>query len=512
MGNHNTPLSRRDFLKGTAAVGLGSVMLPSLGRVGWAASKDRVTVFHVSNIDSLDPYNHSTGPIYGIWQHMLEPLAVYDFEQTRYVGALAESWEFAGKDWIFKLREGIKFHDGTPLTSEDVVFSFMQMKEGRTSLQRSPFKNIVEIKAPDKFTVVLTSEDPYVTLVDRSIRNRFITSKAAWEKAGGPPKVPVGTGPYKFKSFVRDGNLAMVRNDDYWGEKPDINEVVWRKVIEPAARISALEAGQADIINRIPSHDIARLNGLPQVDVRSVPGLRVYFLALNPAYKPWDNKLVRQAANYSVNAETILENILEGNGFVLQGPVGPHVLGYNPDLKRYPYDPKKAKELLAKAGYPNGVDVKLYYSPGRYNKDTEILQVVAQQMAPSGFRVELVPQEWVVFWGKSGVNGGKIPMYYIGRGSLLDADIFYHQYFRSGVTTRVSYENPEVDKLIDMEQTMSDHDKRVEVLQRIGALLMEDAPLIPLFSLADSYGVANNVVWTPRPDEKILAPEMQIAS
>ena len=202
----------------------------------------------------------------------------------------------------------------------------------------------------------------------------------------------------------------LTRNDDYWGTKPAIRDLVWRKVVEVNSRLAGLEAGQCDVMDRVPVHEVTRINRNPRVSVRSVPGLRIYFFALNVNFKPWDNKLVRQAANYCVDADSIVKNIFDGNGEVLQGPVGPRVIGYNPNLKRYPYDPKKARELLKKAGHPNGVDIKLHFSPGKYDKDTELVQVVASQMSKGGFRVELVPQEWVVFWGRGGVNGGQDPL------------------------------------------------------------------------------------------------------
>jgi peptide/nickel transport system substrate-binding protein len=131
-------------------------------------------------------------------------------------------------------------------------------------------------------------------------------------------------------------------------------------------------------------------------------------------------------------------------------------------------------------------------------------------MKKAGFRVELVSQEWAIFWGKEGVNGGRLPFYYIGRGSLTDADTVYDQYFRTGTTKRVIYSNPEFDRLIVQEQKTADHKKRVALLQKAGKILLEEVPFVPLYNLADLYGVAKNVVWKPRPDEKVLAFNMKI--
>ena len=236
----------------------------------------------------------------------------------------------------------------------------------------------------------------------------------------------------------------------------------------------------------------------------------MFLLAMNVAHKPFDNKLVRQAVNYSVDAPAIVKNIFDGIGYPLNGPVGSNVIGADPKHKRYPYDPKKARELLAQAGFKDGCDVQLYYSPGRYPKDREVCQVVAAQMVKGGFRVELISQEWALFWDKQGVNGGRLPFYYIGRGSLTDADTLYDQYFRTGTTKRTNYSNPELDKIIIEQQKTADPKKRVALLQQAGTIIMEEAPMVPLYNLADIYGGARNLIWKKRPDEKVLAWDMKI--
>ncbi|HVR16332.1 MAG TPA: ABC transporter substrate-binding protein, partial [Candidatus Limnocylindrales bacterium] len=343
------------------------------------------------------------------------------------------------------------------------------------------------------------------------LENRFILSKVAGDKYGDKLyDNPIGTGPYRFVSYQRGGNMVFTRNDEYWGGKAAIKEVIFRKVTEDAARLAALESGQADFINNVPDHEVARLQKHPRVRIDKVEGLRMFFLAFNMAFKPWDNKLVRQAANYSVDAPAIVKNIFDGIGYPCNGPVGANVIGADPKLKRYPYDPQKAKQLLTQAGFPNGCDIQLYYSAGRYPKDKEVCQVVAAQMVKGGFRVELISQEWALFWDKQGVNGGKLPFYYIGRGSLTDADTLYDQYFRTGTTKRTNYSNPELDKVIEEQQKTADQKKRVALLQQAGKTIMEEAPFIPLYNLADIYGVARNLIWQTRPDEKVLGWDMKI--
>ncbi|HET9884350.1 MAG TPA: ABC transporter substrate-binding protein [Candidatus Binatia bacterium] len=511
MASKKTDVSRRKFLQRSAALGVGAAVWPGLLRRASAASRDRVVIYHSSVADSIHPYNHSSSPIYGNWQHVIEPLVELDYDKKDYVGVLAESWEFQGKQWVFKLRQGVKFHNGAPLTSKDVAFSIEKMRDEKGgSLQAPNFKDVTEVQTPDDQTVVFVTKQPLAIFLDR-LENRFILSKVAGDKFGDQLyQNPIGTGPYKFVSYQRGGNMVFTRNDDYWGGKAAIKEVVFRKVTEEAARLAALESGQADFINNVPVHEVARFQKHPRVRIDRLEGLRMFLLAMNVAHKPFDNKLVRQAVNYSVDAPAIVKNIFDGIGYPLNGPVGSNVIGADPKHKRYPYDPKKARELLAEAGYKDGCDVQLYYSPGRYPKDREVCQVVAAQMVKGGFRVELISQEWALFWDKTGVNGGRLPFYYIGRGSLTDADTLYDQYFRTGTTKRTNYSNPELDKIIIEQQKTADPKKRVALLQQAGKIIMEEAPMVPLYNLADIYGVARNVVWKMRPDEKVLAWDMKI--
>ena len=504
-------LTRRDFLKQTSALGIGALIAPQLTREALAASRDRVTIYHNTVADSIHLYKQSSGSIYGNWQHVFEPLVELDYKKKDWVGVLAESWQFQGTRWVFKLKKGVKFHNGATLTSKDVVYSVDRMRDEKNgSLQASNFKDVTEIQTPDDQTVIFVTKQPLAIFLDR-LRNRFIVSKVAGDKYGDQWfENPIGTGPYKFTSFQRGGNLVFTRNDEYWGGKTQIKDIVFRKVTEDGARLAALESGQADFINDVPVHEVARLERHPRVRVDRIEGLEMYFLMMNVAYKPFDNKLVRQAVNYSVDAAAIVKNIFDGLGYPTPGPVGANVVGADAKLKRYPYDPQKAKQLLAQAGFANGCDVQLYYSAGRYPKDKEVCQVVAAQMVKGGFRVELISQEWALFWGNDGVNGGKLPFYYNNRGSLTDADTLYDQYFRTGTTKRCNYSNPVFDKLIDDEQQTPDNKKRIALLQQAGKILMDDAPFVPLYNLATIYGSAKNLQWKMRPDEKVMGWDMKI--
>ena len=509
MGANDSQLNRRQFLKSAAALGLAGLTVAARTGTAFAASKNRVVVFQGVGLDSLHPYAYSGGGISGIWQHVIEPLIEMDYSRGEYVGVLAESWEFQGRKWLFHLRKNVRFHDGSPFTSKDALFSFDRMVKDRKSLQASNFNEVTSIEAPDDYTVTITTKQPNAVLLER-LNNRFIVSQSATEKNGNElDNYKIGTGPYKLISWQRAGNLVLSRNDAYWRAKPEIKEVLVKTVKEESARVAGLLAGQADAISNLPIEEIERVEKNPRTRVEKVQGYRMYFLTMNVTHKPFDNKLVRQAFNYSVDPTVILKHIFEGNGYALNGPLSSNMIGYDPAIKRYPYDPKKARELLAKAGYPNGLEVKLYLAPDRHLKGKEVCQVIARQLAESGIKVELVPQEYPIYWGRDGVNGGKLPFYYAGR-SAYDADTFYDQYFHTGVTKRTGYSNPELDKLIEEEQQTGDHKKRVGILQQAGRIVMEDAPVVPLYTLAEIYGLARNIIWQGNPNNEIIVADMKI--
>jgi len=338
------------------------------------------------------------------------------------------------------------------------------------------------------------------------LETRYILSK---EYGDDLDSATAGTGPYKYVSWQRGGNLVLRRNDDYWGAKPQIREVVIKGVKEESARVAGLLSGQADLISNVPIEDVDRIAKHARVRIQKVIGFRMYFLGMNVTMKPFDNKLLRQAINYALDPHVMLKHIYDGHGAVVNGPLGSNWVGFDPKIKRYPYDPNKARELLAKAGYPNGLETKLYLAPDRHLKGKEVCEVIADQLGKVGIKAELVAQEYAIYWGKDGVNGGKLPFYYAGR-TASDADTFYDQYFHTGITKRIGYSNPEVDKLIEEQQRTTDQKKRVTILQQAGRQIMDDAPFVPLYTLSEIYGVARNVIWKGTPDNRILAADMRI--
>ncbi|HEX2243133.1 MAG TPA: ABC transporter substrate-binding protein, partial [Gammaproteobacteria bacterium] len=387
------------------------------------------------------------------------------------------------------------------------VASFRRIRTDKESLQAPNLQNIREIDAPDDFSIVLTLKKPDANALE-DINNRVIMKQAAAEKMGEADGSPIGTGPFKFVSWERGGQFVLRRNENYWGQPAKIEEVIYKSIQEDAARIAALEAGQADIISNIPPHEVARLKANSRLRVQPVQGLRPIFLVLSPAYKPLDNVKVRRAITHAIDRDRIIKHILEGNAYPLAGLLGPQVFGYDPAVKALAYDPAKAKQLLSEAGFPNGFEIEYYSPTGRYPKDREVALVIVEQLAKVGVKAILKTPEWSIF--NTDYKNGKYPMYLTGRGSLIDADTLFHQYFRTGTTKRVlGYSNPKLDEILDQEQQTFDVKKREKLLIEAHRMILEDAPAIPLWNAMDVYAHRADIIWTPPPDEKVQLKQAQ---
>jgi peptide/nickel transport system substrate-binding protein len=441
------------------------------------------------------------------WGSIMEPLIDADYEKRGYRGVLAESWQMSGTKIQFKLRRNIRFHDGTPLTSRDVIASFKRILTDKASLQAPNLENVKEMDAPDDHSFVVALKRADATALE-DISGRVIMKQAAAEKMGELDNRPVGTGPFKFTSWERSGQFVVRRNENYWGTPAKIDEVIYKAIQEDAARIAALEAGQADVISNLPPHEIARLKANPKVRVQAVQSLRPIFLVLSPAYKPLDNVKVRRAITHAIDRERIIKHVLEGTAYPLSGLLSPQVFGYDPGAKAFAYDPDKAKQLLNEAGFANGFEIDYYSPTGRYPKDREVALVIVEQLSRVGIKANLKTPEWAIF--NTDYKNGKYPIYLTGRGSLTDGDILFQQYFRTGTTRRVlGYSNPKLDEILDVERQTFDNKKREKLLWDAHRIILEDAPAVPLWNSMDVYAHRADLLWTAPPDEKV---EMKQAS
>jgi len=346
--------------------------------------------------DSLDPQNTQSNPGEQVNRMMHENLVRFS-AKMQLEPALAESW-LASKDgltWTFKLRKGVKFHDGTPFAAKAVKYFFDRVLGDEKPFKASLYTPVVQgAEVIDDSTVRVILKQPFGAFLFIMAHSAgAIVSPAAHQKWGKDLALhPVGTGPFKFVEWMKGDHVTMERNDGYWGGAPNLDRVVVKTVREDQARVLMLESGDADLIVNIPTEEIPRLRKDARFTIESSPTARALFIAINVKKKPFDDVRVRQALNYAVNRDAIVKELFQNNAQVVASHVSPLQNGYA-QLAGYPYDPKKSKELLAQAGQP-ALKVKLWSPKGRFVKDYELAQAVQQDLAAVGVEATLSTMEW----------------------------------------------------------------------------------------------------------------------
>jgi len=495
-----TALSRRQFLKGGAAAGALAVAAP-VYRVYAQTAKKTLVFAKNEDIGQLNPYFVNHAIFETLDNHILEPLIRFDYARRVFEPVLAESWavEDRGKTWVFRIRDSARFHNGDPLTAEDVKYSFdAVMKEKTAFRQKANVEMIENIGVRDRRTVAIHCKEPVAGLLSYLQSRPPIMSKAFAEKVGFDEahKKMIGTGPYRFVEYARDERLIMERNPDYWGERARIERVIYRPIPDSTARVTALRAGQVDAIAQVPPFELGKLETVPDLRLHGVRAARIHMLFMNPIVPPLQNKLIRQAIHYGIDVDTILKTVLEGRAHRLTQLVGPtQVMTYDPDLKPLPYDQEQSKKLLAQAGYGGGTDIDFYDYPS-YSEYKPMALAVAEQLRKVGVRLNIKTVETGVFrrmWFAS-----EMPMYFISYGNVAeDASAFFKTYFRSGMDRRSKYKNPEADALFDQQETELDPKKRQALNRQLVRLLQEDSPGIPLHNPQYTVGARKHVSIPP---------------
>ncbi len=496
------------------APAMGPASMPS-GAQALAAAKpgEKITATVALpgvQVETLNPYAHSTTQIYPTWKHVIEPLVEWSWSKKRIVPLLAESWSNPDKNtWLFKLKKGIKFHDGSEFTSADVVHSFTRIQKDVDSKQASSIAHIDAMEAVDPYTVRLHTKAPDAALLFR-LAQRFITNKAAYDRLGAAAadKLALGTGPYKLKDWVRGQWFVLEKNPGYnhSDHKPTVDEIIFRNIPESEVAITSLLNGEVDVISNVPPESASRVTGKARIETTRT--INIMFLGMHASVPQFKNKLVRQAVNYAIDREGLTRGVLKGDAYPMYAPVGPDQYGYSPEIgPKYRYNPAKAKQLLAQAGYPNGFDVDFLVPLGQYNKIKDVAEAIGAMLKAVGIQAKLHTQDQDS--GFAAIRDGKVGMYIFGRGSVIDPSEYLDQYFRTGVTKRLGFSNPKVDAALDAEQASFNPAQRVKLLQKAMSLLMDEAPVAWLYQYQGLQGVSNRFDFKANPGEDIYAWDLK---
>jgi peptide/nickel transport system substrate-binding protein len=466
--------------------------------------------------DTLDPVQTTTTTAGNVVDYVAETLTTID-EKGKVLPLLAESWTVSsdGKEYTFKLRRGVTFHDGTPFDAKAVKWNLDRVIDPNVKVPiRNPYAAIEKTEAADPQTVKVTLKHPYAPfLAGLSWTTSAMVSPAGAEKSGNEyknyPNI-VGTGPYTLAERKKGESITLQRHAGYWGRKPFYDTVVVRIVPEAATRESLLLANQVDLIILPPVADLPALQRNSAVKVLLAPSDRTIFIAINTT--KIKDKRVRQAINHAVDKAAIVKNVLFDSGEPMDAPMAPSLFGHC-KVGSYDFDPQKAKALLKEAGVPAGTPVQLIHPTGRYVQDREAAQAIAGYLREVGLEIQMQTMDWPSYIGTitKPADQNTTMLHLLGWApAFLDADQQMDQ-FRSGShppkgLATTFYSNPEVDRLIQAAQRELDADKRKELYCQLSKLIWDDAPWVFLwvqrFPIVHSAKVTN---VSHLPNEKFMA-------
>jgi ABC-type transport system substrate-binding protein len=479
----------------------GGATPQSTAETGGTVADVDFTVVDGPEPNSLDPcvgtaYQYAVNAIFNrlvVWnaQMNVEP-------------SLATAWSVSDdhKSWTFKLRENVKFHDGTPFNSAAVKATIDHILNPDTkSNRRANFTLIKEVQTPDDLTAVfvtdpVTPDFPFL-MADGSAN---IISPTALEKLGATAfgRQPVGTGPFKFQEWVPNDHISATINDDYWGPKPLVKRFVYKPVPDAATRVIVLKAGQADIVFGLPAADVPGLRKETNIKVIDSPSITITEMQLKQTKPPFSDKRVRQAVNIAVDKDAIIKSVMGGFARPLLTPDCPGLWGAF-EFDPLPYDPDKAKQLLADAGYANGFDVTISYTSGRWPGDDQVVQAVQGYWSQVGIKATIKKGDQATFIADLTKDPAENPLLVVmpQRTSYYSDYQLYRLYqseaANANAAQRSGYNNPEVDKLLAAERNEFDPEKRLPIFKEVQQLIWDDTPFLYLFNSVNLYGQATNV-------------------
>lgn len=517
-------LNRRNFSKGIgalplSAVALGGPLASPLGLGALSASAQEGMLEHVAVGLGADPLTMMPNAIVD-WTtgiqlaHIFDRAMNYDPEQNYAVGPWLCSLENIDElTWELKLTSpDITFHSGNPLTANDFKAAIdWALDPANESHYLERWEQFEEVTVVDDQTFRIKTRDPYPLIQQRLVELHPIDSKY-FDEVGYEEYIanPSGTGPFKFKEWARGEYLLLERNEQYWRNDVMVQEVEFRFSPEFSTRLAALLAGELDVVKDIPVDSMATVEESGTARIEAIPSSRINYVALvnNREDSVFNDVRLRQAVNYAVDVNGIIEGIFQGEATRMAGPLSGLNPDVNPNLQPYEYDPDKARALIEEAGYaPGELEITMDAPQGRYPMDTDAALAIAASLGDVGITVNVQYNEWGTHLDKI-VNRQTGDMFYLGWGPALDA-LGTLAYLFVGDSTYSSYQNPEVEPLIEEATMTVDDEARRELWYQVQEMVYEDAAWLFLWQQHDIYGVANDVNWTPRADEFLWMGETE---
>ncbi len=484
---------------------------------------------------SMDPHYHNLTPNNAFLSHIYERLVEMD-EKQRLIPGLAESWKVINDTvWEFKLRKGVSWHDGTPFTADDVVFTMS--RAGNVPNSPSSFGGAVKGKTVtkvDDHTVRITAGSVYPVMAN-DLATIMIVSKKNGDGAQtgdyNSGKAAIGTGPFKLVKFTPGDRIELLRNDAYTGKKADWAKASFRLIKSGPSRVAALLAGDVDFIEDVPTADIERLKQDPKLQLSSGVSNRVIYFFVDHARQvtpfakakdgaeiknPLQDVRVRKAMSKAINRKAIVERVMENAALPASQFLPEGYFGVSDKLKPEAFDPEGAKKLLAEAGLPNGFKLTLHGPNGRYTNDAKIAEAVAQMLTRVGIEtaIEALPPATFFTRASSGGPGGGPEFSFIlvgwaagtgeASGSAKPLVNTFDKATGRGASNRGRYSNAEVDRLTDEALRTNDDAKRAALLAKATEIAIEELAIIPLHYQVSTWAARKGLAYKARSDENTL--------
>lgn len=461
-------------------------------------SGGNLVVVRLSDATGLDPHFITDIPSANVVHgKVYETLVAFD-KDRKIVPLLATEWnQVDDLTWDFTLREGVKFHDGTPFNAEAVKLTLERLLDPATgSPQKDKLGMISEVIVKDETHVTLKLSEPYAPLLSILASNEgsILSPKSITETPDQLATTPVGTGPFVFGSWKSGQQITLNKNNDYWGEKVKVDSVEFKVVPEDATRLAMVESGEAHISDQVPVTEIDRIENSDSLNLFRTDGLAVEYVGFNTTQAPFDDVKVRQAVSYAVERQAIIDGVYNNIGTLANVAMSPKVFGYSKDVEAYPYDVNKAKSLLKEAGHEKGIKATLLTSDRK--ERINMAEVIQSQLKGIGVEVEIQVMEYGSYIEQ--VDSGKHQMFIGGWGNATgDGDYNQYNLFHSASVgspgNHFYYQNPEVDKLIEQGRVEVDPNKREEIYKQAMQIEMDDAVYIPIRNY-EHLAVYNNDV------------------
>jgi peptide/nickel transport system substrate-binding protein len=443
-------------------------------------------------------------------EHIYDRLLDRDAKTFKPKPMLATEWKIVNDTtWEFKLRKGVKFHNGEPFTAASVkaTIDYALDPATKSHYAANAYWGLVkEVQVVDDHTVRFVTKQPWPTLVDSAASTNSLIMPAKALKELGPAKLaekPIGTGPFKFVEWRRDERLVLERNPDYWLGPADASRVTFRFIPEFSARMAALLSGEIDVMKDVPPHAVEAVERSGRAKLRTTVSSRINYLALvNLKPGPMQDVRVRRAMNHAVDVDELIKQVLKGRATRMCGPLSPANVDYAP-VDCFKHDPARAQALFKEAGVdPKTLSLTLDTPSGRYPLDKDVSLAIAAQLQRLGIKTNVVVNEWGTHLDKI-KNRNIGDMFFLGWGPALYGQMTVQPLFLADQTYSSYGNNKVIEDKIARAVTLPDPKARAEAYAELQRLVQAEAPWVFLWQQHDLYGVAQTVEWTPRADEKV---------